>query len=42
MDDFWKTRDIFKKSVIFRKTRCVKFYNFNKNGQGKNPDFQDF
>ena len=35
MGDFGKTREIFKKSVIFRKTRRVNFYNFNKNGQGK-------
>ena len=42
MGNFWKTRDIFKKSVIFRKTHRVKFYNFSKNGQGKSPDFQDF
>ena len=35
MDDFWKTREIFKKSVIFRKTHRVKFYNFAKNRQGR-------
>ena len=43
MDDFWKTQEIFfKKSEIFRKTHRVKFYNFVKNRQGKNPYFRDF
>ena len=35
MGDFWKTREIFKKSGIFRKAHRVKFYTFAKNRQGK-------